>query len=144
MAKQQREQSGNKPVPQHLNYDDKAFDQAEGEVFGGASEILHPEENQVVGPLTYTALRKNVDLGNQMEPVDIHEARDSEGNQYRLPISANCRRQAEVADLKKGDVFVFKRLPDVAKARGKGAGNMMEMYQIKVLERAAVPASGPA
>ena len=124
-----------KPIPSHLKYDSKAFDTAEGETYGGSSEILGLAENEVAGPLHSLGLRTAVDLGNGLAPVDIHEAKDGEDNGYRLPIASNFKRQMELADMIKGDVFLVKRLPDAIKQKGAGKGNKMQMYQVKVIER---------
>ena len=137
MAKAQQQKPADAPVPTHLKMSAEAFDNAGGEIFGGASAILHPAEGDIVGPLTYLGFRAGVELGNGLAPVDIHEAKDGEGNQYRLPISANFKRQMELADLAMGDKFAIRRLPDVVKQRGAGAGNAMEMYQVQVLSKVA-------
>ncbi len=126
-------------VPAHLkNFN---FDEGAGESFGGSSEILMLAEDEVAGPLTYVTLRRGVDLGNNMGLVDIHEAKDSEGDLWRLPIASNFRRQAESANLRSGDVFGIKRLLDATKKHGKGKGNAMEMYAIKIVSRAPVAPS---
>lgn len=112
------------------------WDQTQGEDYGGSSEILYIEEGEVVGPLTFVAARPNVDLGNAMGTVTMYEAKDSQNAVWRLPIAANFRRQAEAANLQRGDTFAVKRLEDQVKKHGKGKGNPMEMYAIKVLKRA--------
>lgn len=131
-AKEEREPI---EIPSHLKVDSKVFDDLKGDTFGGSSEILIIAENDIVGPLTYIGHRLQ-DLGNGLAPADIHEAKDSEGDTWRLPIATNFRRQAEGADLQRGDTFFVKRLPDVIKKRGVGAGGAMEMYMIKVTARA--------
>jgi hypothetical protein len=131
-------------IPDHLKMSVDVFDDAEGEEFGGASEILHPDENEAVGPLTYLGFRANVNLGDGMPPVDIHEAKDKEGGQWRLPIAANFRAQIEKAGLARGDTFAVLRLPNVTKKKGAGKGNAMEMYKLKVLSKAPVQQSAAA
>lgn len=126
-------------IPAHLNVDGSAFDQLPGDTFGGASEILVIEEGQAAGPLTYVGHRLT-DLGNQKAPADIHEAKDTEGAMWRMPIATNFRRQAEGANLQKGDTFYVRRLEDVQKKNGVGKGQLMQMYQVKVTARAAVAA----
>lgn len=126
-------------LPSHLAVDPAAFDAAQGDTFGGASEILKLDENEAAGPLTYIGHRIT-DLGNGKQPADIHEASDTEKAVWRMPIATNFRRQAEGAELKKGDTFLVKRLADVKKQNGVGKGQVMQMYQIKVTSRAPVVA----
>jgi hypothetical protein len=122
-------------IPDTLKVDPEAFDNLPGDTFGGSSEILMLNEGDVAGPLTYVGHRLT-DLGNGKQPADIHEAKDSEGATWRLPIATNFRRQAEGAQLAAGDTFYVKRLDDVVKKNGVGKGQMMQMYQIKVTVRA--------
>lgn len=135
------ETAENEPVgvPEYLKVSDAIFEKAQGDTFGGASEILVLEEGAIAGPLKYAGHRLT-DLGNGLEPVDMHESQDAEDETWRLPIAANFRRQAEGANLQRGDTFYLKRLPDAIKKGGKGKGNPMQMYQIKVIVRAPVTA----
>ena len=126
-------------LPVQLVVDPEMFDSMPGDSFGGESEILLLDEGMVAGPLSYLGHRLT-DLGNNMGPADIHEAKDSEGDTWRLPIAANFRRQAEGANLQRGDTFYVKRLTDAVKKAGKGKGNAMQMYQVKVTNRAPVAA----
>lgn len=127
----------NVPVPSHLKLDPKSFAASQGESFGGSSEILRLEEGEAAGPLTYLGARK-MQMPGSNQQVDIHEARDSQGDAWRLPIATNFRRNVESANLLRGDVFSFMRLKDVIKKHGQGAGDPMEMYEIKVLTRATL------
>lgn len=119
-------------VPEYLKTN---FDDLKGEVFGGSSDILALEEGEAAGPLTYLGNRP-FDPGTG-KPVTLHEARDGQNHTWRLPIAANFLRQVETANLNSGDTFAFKRLPDAVKKKGVGAGNKMQMFQVKVLNRTA-------
>ena len=136
MAKKtDQETAGEKfEMPDHLRAPN--FDDLPGDTFGGASEILMLEEGESAGPLTYIGHRLT-DLGNNIKPADIHEAKDKEGGTWRMPIATNFCRQAEAANLQKGDTFFVKRLENVIKKGGAGKGNEMQMYQVKVTARAA-------
>lgn len=104
-----------------------------GEDFGGESSILLLEKDEVAGPLTYLdSVEQNLGLGM----IEVHRAKDKKDKTWRLPIAANFRQQAETADLRRGDVFFIQRVADVQKKKGAGAGNMMEMYKLKVTNRA--------
>lgn len=120
-------------LPKHLEVAPDAFDNIPGEVYGGTSDILMLEIGEAAGPLTYTGHRE-VDLG--LGPVVLHEAKDSEGKAWRLPIAANFVRQLETANINRDDVFIVKRIEDAIKQRGKGKGNPMQMYVVKITKRA--------
>lgn len=130
-------------VPENLKVSNEDFEKMGGDTFGGTSDILVIPVDSVAGPLTYIGHRLT-DLGNGKQPADIHEAKDKNDETYRLPIATNFRRQAEGADLKRGDTFYVKRFADVKKQNGVGKGLVMQMYQIKVTNRAPVAAPAPA
>lgn len=130
------QQDDAKELPDHLKQTPEAFEALQGDTFGGSSEILTLDVEDVAGPLTYIGHRLT-DLGNGKQPADIHEAKDSEGETWRMPIATNFRRNAEGANLQPGDTFYVKRLADVTKKNGVGKGQSMQMYQIKVTARAA-------
>ncbi len=140
MAKAQKSAPAATEIPDHLKMDKAAFESHVGDTFGGTSEILVLEEETAAGPLTYIGHRLT-DLGNGLAPADIHEAKDTEGATWRLPIATNFRRQAEGANLQKGDTFAVLRLKDVVKQNGVGAGGAMQMYQVKIMRRAPVAAT---
>lgn len=127
-------------IPDYLKVADDDFDGAPGDTFGGESEILMLDEGMAAGPFSYLGHRLT-DLGNGKAPADIHEAKDNQGDTWRLPIATNFRRQAEGADLKRGDTFFVKRLSNVLKKNGMGKGEPMQMYQIKVTVRAVAAAT---
>lgn len=118
-------------VPSYLKAN---FDSLKGETYGGSSDILALAVDEAAGPLTYLGSRE-VDLGTG-RPVVSHEAKDAQDHTWRLPIAANFTRQIEAGNVQKGDTFAFKRLPDQTKQKGIGAGQVMQMYVIKVLSRA--------
>lgn len=120
-----------KPIPANLKLKD--FDSMKGDTFGGSSDILSIPVGEAVGPLTILGNRP-FDPGTGKE-ITLWEAQDAEHNNWRMPIAANFIRQMEAGNVKAGDVIAVKRLEDVPKKKGLGAGNMMEMYQIKVLSR---------
>lgn len=131
-AQAQANEQGEVEVPEYLQY--KGFDNAPGETFGGSSDILMLDVNEAAGPLTYLGSRP-FDPGTGKEVI-LHEAKDGQDHNWRLPIAANFLRQVEAANLQKGDTFAIKRLDDAIKKKGVGQGNRMQMYQIKVLKRA--------
>ena len=136
MAKREQTADEREPIPGHLLAPN--FDDIKGDEFGGSSTILMLEVDEAAGPLTYVGHRLT-DLGNNIKPADIHEAKDKAGELWRLPIATNFQRNAEGANLQAGDTFYVKRLEDVEKKAGAGKGNMMQMYVIKVTARAKAP-----
>lgn len=120
-------------IPDYLAVDPKVFDSQAGEVFGGTSDILMLDVDEAAGPLTYVGHR-SADLG--LGDTVVHEAKDKEGKTWRLPISANFGRQIEAGNVERGDTFYVKRIADAEKKRGKGKGQMMQMYIVKVTQRA--------
>jgi len=137
MAKKDTQEDESKfEMPDHLKVAPDVFETTAGEEFGGSSEILLLEVGEAAGPLKYVGHRLT-DLGNNKQPADIHEAKDTEDATWRMPIATNFRRQAEGANLAPGDIFYVKRLDDVTKKNGVGKGQTMQMYQIKVTARAA-------
>jgi len=115
------------------------WDEQEGQEFGGASGILELQVGEVAGPFTYTG---HQNMTTELGDTTVHTGNDEEGNQWRLPIQATFLRAIDQARISMGDKFAVKRLDDVKKKRGKGAGNMMAIFAIKVLERAAPNPSG--
>lgn len=120
---------------------EEAWDGASGQEFGGSADILQIEVGQVAGPLEYQGHQQiTTDLGE----ATVHTASDEEGNQWRLPIQATFVRAIDQAGMRRGDKFLVKRMDDTIKKRGKGAGNPMSIYAIKIVERGAAEGSDRA
>lgn len=112
----------------------EAWDGMSGQEFGGASGILDLKVGEVAGVFVYTGHQQvTTDLGE----TTVHTGLDEDNNQWRMPIQATFLRAVDQARLGMGDKFAVKRQEDQIKKRGKGAGNPMAIYAIKVLERAA-------
>ena len=111
------------------------WDAAPGEVFGGSADILKLEPGQVAGPLVYVGLsEKKLELDG--DKVDVHTARDASAKLWRLPLSASFRNQLVESKLAAGDTFLVRRTEDALKKKGKGKGNPMRIYQVKITARA--------
>jgi len=77
----------------------------------------------------------------ELGATTVHTAKNTKTEDvYRLPIQATFLRAIDQAGLKRGDVFGVKRFEDQIKKRGKGAGNPMAIFAIKVFTRVAQPA----
>ena len=115
-----------------------AWEGADGVEYGGQSDILTMSEGEMAGPLTYAGANQvTTDLGETTSHVAIMH----NGEQIRLPIQATFIRAMDMANLQQGDTFAVRRDPDQIKKRGKGAGNAMAIFRIKVLSRAAASAA---
>jgi len=112
------------------------WDQLEGQEYGGAAPILVLHENEVAGPFSYMGYQK---VTTELGEATVHSGSDGEGRSWRLPIQATFIRAVDQANLRVGDRFAVRRDEDVTKKRGKGAGNAMAIFRIKVVERAAAP-----
>lgn len=120
---------------------DTAWDDGDGEEFGGKSQILLLDENEIGGPFTYIGHQK---MTTELGETTVHMATGPDGETYRLPIQATFLRSIDQADMGRGDKFIVRRFPDELKKRGKGAGEPMSIYGLRVKERAPrapVPAS---
>jgi hypothetical protein len=108
-----------------------------GESFGGNYPRIELAENTVSPLLTYSKDSKvQVENDNGMEVISAPVALNSEdGKLYSLPISAIFRKHWKEADVQPGDTFRFKRYVDAVKKRGKGAGNKLKVFAIKVYTR---------
>jgi len=116
--------------------DSALWDSAEGETFGGDADILKLEVGQIAGPLKYEGRdAKGLELDG--EKVDVHTGRDNAGKLWRLPLSASFRNQLTESKLGEGDTFLVRRNEDAIKKKGKGKGNPMRIFQIKVTARAS-------
>lgn len=117
--------------------DESAWDEAEGQEFGGKSDVINILVGEIAGPFVYAGHQSMVtDLGE----ATVHIANTSDGESVRLPISATFVRAVDAAGLAFGDTFLVRRSDDVKKKKGKGAGNMIPVYAIKVTSRVARPA----
>ncbi len=118
-----------RPIP---TVDQAAWDNAEGQEYGGQSDILKMKVGEIAGPLVYVGHQQiETDLGS----ATVHLATDEEEEQWRLPISATFIRCVDQANLKQGDTFLVRRLDDQQKKRGKGKGNAMAIFALKVTQR---------
>lgn len=116
--------------------DGALWDSTDGETFGGDADILRLEVMQVAGPLTYEG-RDAKGLELEGDKVDVHLGRDRAGKLWRLPLSASFRNQLTESKLAEGDTFLVRRNEDAIKKKGKGKGNPMKIFQVKVTARAA-------
>lgn len=114
-----------------------AFDQLKGQEFGGQSDLLQMEQGECAGPFTYCG---HSQITTELGETTSHLAFDDNGDQIRLPIQATFLKAIDQARIQVGDTFAIKRWEDQEKKKGKGAGNMMAIYSVKVLSRAAVEA----
>lgn len=114
--------------------DAAAWDNDEGQEFGGKADVVKILVGEIAGPFTYL---NHVSMETDLGKVTVHQATTEDKQQVRLPISATFVRAVDQADLKFGDVFLIKRSEDVEKKRGKGAGNDIPVFAIKVLKRGA-------
>jgi hypothetical protein len=115
------------------------WDEVGGEVYGGGSNYLRLEPNEVGGPFAYLRTDKEVKLTEDSKPIDIPVALTIEGKELRMPASAIFRTNFEEAEPEAGEVFFVMRLPDTEKKTGskaQGKGRMMEVYSIKFPNRA--------
>lgn len=108
-----------------------------GESFGGSYSRLELNENEVSGLLEYVKDSKvQVENDNGPEIITSPVAKTEEGKLVSLPISAIFRKHWKEANVEKGDKFKIKRYVDVVKKRGKGSGNKLKVYAVKVYSRA--------
>ena len=118
---------------------EQQWEQAKGQEYGGSAGILKLEPGQIAGPLVYHGHQQ---ITTELGDTTVHLGSDEDNEQWRLPISATFVRAMDQANLRPGDKFLTRRLPDQTKKRGKGAGNPMAMYAIKVIERSVVAGDG--
>jgi hypothetical protein len=114
----------------------EVFDSARGESFGGQSDILVIKENEAAGPFTYAGHQQmTTDLGE----TTVHLGTLPDGkHQIRLPISATFLRAVDMAKLNPNDTFYVLREDDTIKKGGKGKGQSMPVYKVKVTSRVKV------
>ena len=116
-----------------------------GEIFGGSYPRLELIENEVSSVLTYRKdtkiqMESNDKEGEfEMKSVPVVESA-ADGKLYTLPLSAIFTKHWKEAGINAGDTLKIKRYPDATKKRGKGAGNKMKVFALKVYSRAAASA----
>lgn len=108
------------------------FHNAEGQTFGRGN-ILKLEIGQAAGPFAYKGTRE---IDTELGKTDAHVGTDMRGTDWGLPLAASFVSQVEDGGLKAGDQFLVLREADVKKRKGKGKGNPMSIYRIKVTARA--------
>lgn len=103
--------------------------------FGGQSDILELEVGEIAGPLGYVGFTTMTLEGGE---VTVHQAQTPAGDTIRCPISSSFIRSFDQAGVQKGDKFAVKRNEDAEKKSGKGKGQMMHIYSVKIVEKAVV------
>ncbi len=120
--------------------DAKQWDAVTTPEYGGQADIIDLAVGEIGGPFIYIG-HQPMNLEGKEVTVHIGQTSPEEGsNNMRLPISASFLRAVDQAKLTPGDKFAIKRNDDVKKKAGVGKGNMMQIFSVKVLEKAA---SGP-
>lgn len=113
-----------------------------GETFGGSYPRIELSEGQVSPLLTYIKDSKvqiqNDDGTSEMVSSPVVQSAD-DNKLYTLPISAIFRKHWGEANVNEGDTLKVKRYVDAIKKRGKGAGNKLRVFAVKVYSRAAAP-----
>lgn len=115
-----------------------------GENFGGSYPRLDLNEGQTSAMLEYI---KDADIEvrddsegaepNAKKVLEMHVLRDiNSGVLCTSPIGAIFDNCWDDAKIQKGDHFKIKRYTDTTKKEGKGKGNKMKVYAIKVYTRA--------
>lgn len=133
MARDAKKMSDEEKAARNYMANDAEWEAAQGEEFGGQADILQLEVGEIAGPLKYVGQQEmTTDLGD----TTVHMATNADGETLRLPIQATFQRAIDQAGMARGDVFYVKRFDDQIKKKGKGAGNPMAIYGVKVKERA--------
>ncbi len=112
---------------------DNDWDRADGQEYGGQSEILLMDVGEIAGKFTYVGKQA---MATELGDTTVHTAVTANKEQVRLPISAAFLRSVDQAGIRQGDKFLIKRLDDVQKKSGKGKGQTMQIYAVKVTDRA--------
>lgn len=116
-----------------------------GEIFGGSYPRLELGENEVSPLLTYrkdtkVQVESNEKEGEfEMKSVPVVESA-SDGKLYTLPLSSIFTKHWNEAKVSEGDTLKIKRYPDATKKRGRGAGNKMKVFALKVYSRKSAAA----
>lgn len=112
--------------------DAETWENSESVEFGGQSDILELEVGEIAGPLESVGYQMmTLESGEIRVQLAITEAKDT----LRMPISASFTRAFDQAAIQIGDTFAVKRNEDVDKKAGKGKGQTMHIYSIKVLKK---------
>lgn len=115
-----------------------------GENFGGSYARLDLNEGQVSQELVYIK-EDDIQVRDDSEgaapgakkTLKMHVLQDVDsGVLVTSPIGAVFDNVWAEAQIKTGDVFRIKRYSDTVKKEGKGKGNKMKVYGIKVYKRA--------
>jgi hypothetical protein len=111
-----------------------------GESFGGIFDRLNLDVGDNSDYLQYVrqssmVFEDIVDGQVTSKTVAVFLARNAEGTIFSLPIAAIFAKNFKDASMVQGDIFTFRRTTDVTKKKGRGIGNIMETYEIKVLVR---------
>jgi hypothetical protein len=111
-----------------------------GESFGGTFDRLILNVGDISEYLQYVRQSSMVfeDIADGQvtsKTVAVFLARNAEGTIFSLPIAAIFVKNFKDANMVQGDIFTFRRTGDVTKKKGRGTGNIMETYEIKVLLR---------
>ena len=139
-AKAQNEELKNAEVtaPNNLTRSVAEWEALEAPSYGGQSPILVIKVGQVVGPITFNSI-KEVASGDREGDTMTQTTGLLDGKTHRLPLSATVVRAVQDAQLQHGDGFWIMRHEDVIKEKGKGKGQAMGIYEIKVTDRAKKP-----
>lgn len=112
--------------------DPGAWEQSDSVEYGGQSDILELEVGEIAGPLEYVGFQTmNLESGE----VKVQLAVTPDKETLRCPISASFLRSFDQAGITIGDTFAIKRNEDTEKKGGKGKGQMMHIYSVKVLSK---------
>lgn len=124
-------------VPSTVNAADDFENPSIGEAFGGNYPRIELSEGQVSPLMTYAKNSKvQVENDNGIEIINAPVCTNADdGKLYSLPISAIFRKHWTEAQMQPGDTFKFKRYTDAVKKRGKGAGNKLKVFAVKVYTR---------
>ncbi len=112
-----------------------AFDNLDGQEYGGQSDVLVVNPGECAGPFRYIG---HTQITTELGETTSHMAFDPEDEQVRLPLQATFLKAFDQARIGVGDTFALRRGEDQLKKKGKGAGKAMAIYSIRVIERAAV------
>lgn len=115
--------------------DSSLWDKSREPEYGGQSEILELGVGEVSRELVYVSHQP---MKTALGDTTVHTATTPDGSSVRLPISAAFLRALDQSGIKRGDTFLVKRFEDVKKQAGKGAGQNMQIYAVKVLNRAGL------
>lgn len=113
------------------------FDSATGrEASGSKGSVLNLEIGESIGPIVVTSIQENVFLDDSpgAHPVTCYGARTMNGIPLRLPVAAIFVSKCKELGVKIGDKIAIQRVDDVLKTKGRGKGNPMKDFRVKVLD----------